>query len=91
MNTFTDREYKLLKAALDKEERLYDGIGNYELVQTIKDTKKKLKKMQCNIQVSENNINKYRRINDGWFSYFINIKTGEQKFTLDAGDVEVII
>lgn len=54
MHIFTDREYKLLKAALDKEERLYDGIGNYELVQTIKDTKRNLKK--CSVAF------KFRRI-----------------------------
>lgn len=28
-------------------------------------------------------------VNDGWFTYYINTRTGERKFTLDDGDVEV--
>lgn len=28
-------------------------------------------------------------VNDGWFTYYINKRSGERKFTLEAGDVEV--
>lgn len=33
--------------------------------------------------------NKYRKFSDGWFSYYVNVSTGEKKFQLDPGDVEV--
>lgn len=29
------------------------------------------------------------KVNDGWFTYFVNKKTGEKKFALEDGDVEV--
>lgn len=28
----------------------------------------------------------YYEWNDGWFTYYINIKTGEKKFKLEEGD-----
>lgn len=28
-------------------------------------------------------------VNDGWFTYYVNKRTGERKFTLEDGDVEV--
>lgn len=28
-------------------------------------------------------------VNDGWFTYYINKRTGERKFALEDGDVEV--
>lgn len=31
----------------------------------------------------------YYLINEGLFSYYINIETGEKKFTLDQGDILV--
>ena len=33
--------------------------------------------------------NTYYQTNDGWFTYYVNIKTGKKKFTLDEGDVLV--
>ena len=36
----------------------------------------------------ENN-NKYYRFSDGFFTYYVNKATGEKKFKLDEGDVEV--
>ena len=37
-----------------------------------------------------NNTNKtYYKFNDGFFTYYVNKATGEKKFTLDEGDVEV--
>ena len=33
--------------------------------------------------------NKYYMVDDGWFTYFVNMETGEKKLTLDPGD-EVI-
>ena len=33
--------------------------------------------------------NKYYMVNDGWFIYFVNEKTGKKKLTLDPGDVVV--
>ena len=32
----------------------------------------------------------WRKFYDGWFEYYVNIKTGEKKFRLDDGDIEVI-
>ena len=32
---------------------------------------------------------KYRKIKDGWFTYYVNVETGEKKFKLDAGDILV--
>lgn len=29
----------------------------------------------------------WRKYNDGWFTYFINKKTGEKKYELDEGDI----
>jgi len=34
--------------------------------------------------------NRYRRFNDGWFSYFVNIDTGEPKFKLGDSDILVV-
>ena len=31
----------------------------------------------------------WKRFSDGWFTYYYNIETGEQKFELDDGDIEV--
>lgn len=98
---FSDREFKILNAALYKEEKLYESIGNYELVNTIKSIQKKISKLQSmlNIKgVSENNnvnvktknkVNKYRKFHDGWFTYFVNVENGETKFQLDTEDMEV--
>ena len=33
--------------------------------------------------------NEYFKENDGWFTYFVNVRTGEKKLKLDDGDVEV--
>lgn len=29
----------------------------------------------------------WKEYNDGWFTYFVNKKTGEKKYELDEGDV----
>lgn len=34
-------------------------------------------------------MNKYYKFNDGFFAYYINTLTGEKKFELEEGDVEV--
>ena len=31
-------------------------------------------------------MNQYYKMNDGWFTYYINIHTGEKKFELDIED-----
>lgn len=31
----------------------------------------------------------YYRVSDGWFTYYVNRATGEKKFSLEPGDVEV--
>jgi hypothetical protein len=33
--------------------------------------------------------NEYNKINDGFFTYYVNTRTGEKKFSLDEGDIEV--
>ena len=33
--------------------------------------------------------NKYFKVSDGFFTYFVNKDTGEKKFELDENDVEV--
>ena len=34
-------------------------------------------------------MNRYYKINDSWFTYYVNINNGEKKFTLDKDDVLV--
>lgn len=34
-------------------------------------------------------MNRYYKFNNGFFTYFVNTVTGEKKFTLDEGDIEV--
>ena len=34
-------------------------------------------------------MNKYYEFYDGWFTYFVNVKTGEKKFELEGGDILV--
>ena len=34
-------------------------------------------------------LNKYYQINDGWFTYYVNVETGAKKFKLDKNDVLV--
>ena len=31
--------------------------------------------------------NKYYEFSDGFFTYYVNVKTGEKKFSLDNGDL----
>lgn len=33
--------------------------------------------------------NRYYKTSDGWFDYYVNVATGEKKFKLDEGDIEV--
>lgn len=33
--------------------------------------------------------NKYYQFNDGWFTYYVNTKTGQKKFELEEGDTLV--
>ena len=35
-------------------------------------------------------LNKYYQINDGWFTYYVNVETGEKKFTLTDEDTLVL-
>ena len=32
-------------------------------------------------------FNKYYQVNDGWFTYYVNISTGQKKFKLDKDDI----
>lgn len=32
-------------------------------------------------------MNKYYQFSDGWFTYYINVETGDKKFSLDKDDV----
>ena len=34
-------------------------------------------------------MNKYYQINDGWFTYYVNVETDDKKFKLDKNDVLV--
>lgn len=34
-------------------------------------------------------MNKYYKFSDGWFTYYVNVRTGEKKLLLDEGDIEV--
>ena len=34
-------------------------------------------------------MNKYYQFSDGWFTYYVNVETGEKKFSLDKDDVLV--
>ena len=34
-------------------------------------------------------MNKYYIFSDGWFTYYVNVVTGEKKFSLDKDDVLV--
>lgn len=36
-----------------------------------------------------NQENKYYRWNDGFFTYYINVETGEKKWKLEKDDIEV--
>ena len=38
---------------------------------------------------NKGNFNEWYLFNDGFFSYYINNATGEKKFELEDGDVEV--
>lgn len=31
----------------------------------------------------------WRRFSDGWFTYYYNVDTGERKFSLSPGDIEI--
>jgi hypothetical protein len=33
--------------------------------------------------------NEWYKWDDGWFEYYVNIKTGEKKFELEPGDIEI--
>ena len=33
--------------------------------------------------------NTWYEFNDGWFTYYVNTLTGEKKFELEDGDIEV--
>ena len=32
-------------------------------------------------------LNTYYQINDGWFTYYVNVETGDKKFKLDKDDI----
>ena len=34
-------------------------------------------------------MNEYYQFSDGWFTYYINAKTGDKKLTLDKDDILV--
>lgn len=33
--------------------------------------------------------NEYYKVSDGFFNYYVNKETGDKKFKLDKGDIEV--
>ena len=35
-------------------------------------------------------MNKYYKFSDGWFTYYVNVKTGNKKFSLDKDDMLVV-
>ena len=32
-------------------------------------------------------MNRYYKLNDGWFTYYVNVSTGDKKFKLDEDDI----
>ena len=40
-------------------------------------------------KMNKTKYNKYYKVSDGFFDYYININTGEKKFTLENDDIEV--
>ena len=32
-------------------------------------------------------MNRYYKIDDGWFTYYVNVETGDKKFKLDKDDI----
>lgn len=34
-------------------------------------------------------LNRYYEIDDGWFTYYVNVSTGDKKFKLDEDDILV--
>ena len=34
-------------------------------------------------------VERWRKFNDGWFEYYVNIDTGEKKFRLEEEDIEI--
>lgn len=34
-------------------------------------------------------LNRYYQISDGWFTYYVNVETGDKKFKLDKDDILV--
>lgn len=34
-------------------------------------------------------MNRYYKTSDGWFDFYVNVKTGEKKLTLEENDVYV--
>ena len=34
-------------------------------------------------------LNEYRKVSDGWFTYYVNTVTGEKKFELGENDFEI--
>ena len=34
-------------------------------------------------------MNEYYQFSDGWFTYYVNVKTGDKKLTLDKDDILV--
>ena len=40
-------------------------------------------------QENKNNNRKWRKFSDGWFTYYINVTTGEKKLNLEEGDIEI--
>lgn len=43
------------------------------------------------VKVTEkgNQTTKYKKFSDGWFTYYVNVETGEKKWELESGDIEV--
>lgn len=44
----------------------------------------------CPFENEDTNNCKWRKFSDGWFTYYINVATGEKKLNLEEGDIEVV-
>lgn len=58
-----------------------DDFLEYLFDYVVKITKKENQIMKCQ---------KYKKFSDGWFTYYVNIETGEKKWKLEPEDIEVI-
>lgn len=43
----------------------------------------------CSLFCEHRRPSVYKKFYDGWFEYYYNINTGEKKFKLEDGDIEI--